>query len=86
MLKSVPRPSVLMCESPPTLENGAVEVTEVSIGSEATYSCNAGYEFSTTETTRTCLNDGMWSTEEIVCVEGEMMTMLIMESCSLIGL
>lgn len=55
------------CGVPPAIANGSVVATAVTYGSTATYTCSAGYSFSTATTTRTCQADGTWSTPGPVC-------------------
>jgi hypothetical protein len=55
------------CGVPPAIANGSVIATAVTYGSTATYTCSAGYSFSTAATTRTCQADGTWSTPVPVC-------------------
>ena len=50
-----------MCDTLPDPEGGSVELpAERTVGSEATYSCDDGYELSD-EVTRTCMEDMFWS-------------------------
>jgi Sushi repeat (SCR repeat) len=55
------------CGAPPAIANGSVVAPVVTYGSTATYTCSAGYSFSTATTMRTCQADGTWSTPAPVC-------------------
>lgn len=56
---------------PPSLENGEFTLSNNNIvGSIATYTCNGGYRFSTTTSTRTCQRNETWSMEDIQCEKG----------------
>ena len=49
------------------LENGAVEVTDTTFNSVATYSCNDGYNLVDGDMMRTCLASGTWSGSQPSC-------------------
>jgi CUB/sushi domain-containing protein len=54
----------------PTLEdipNGSVDMTGVTVGSTATYTCNDNYQLMGAST-RMCQPDGTWSGEEPMCI------------------
>ncbi|KAL4236643.1 biological adhesion [Mactra antiquata] len=55
------------CDSPGIILNGLMTYTGLSVGSEAQYACNQGFEISGTAT-RTCLEDLSWSDDAPVCV------------------
>ena len=61
-----------MCDDPPVLNKGSYTVDDMGlvVGTVAIYSCNAGYEFMTNYTTRKCLVNETWSTDDIECVLG----------------
>ena len=54
------------CEDLVPPANGSVEITGLSVGSVATYSCMEGLELNSTAV-RTCLDDGSWSGTEPAC-------------------
>ncbi|KAK3087358.1 hypothetical protein FSP39_005018 [Pinctada imbricata] len=54
------------CGAPPSLTNGATSSYTTSFGSTATYSCNAGYEGSTSPLSITCGVSG-WATPSFTC-------------------
>ena len=58
--------SAVMC--PPLLRqlSGIVLWTDLSVNSTATYTCNGGFELIGSEV-RTCLSNGVWSSDEPVC-------------------
>ena len=64
--------SLVTCpDPPPSLDNGDYTLSSNNIvGSIATYTCNEGYRFSTTATSRTCQLNEMWSMEDIQCQKG----------------
>ena len=47
--------------------NGAVIWTGLSTSSNATYTCDSGYQLSG-ERIRTCISSGMWSGQEPTCL------------------
>ncbi|KAG1714723.1 CUB and sushi domain-containing protein 3 [Nymphon striatum] len=49
------------CPSPPSIENGKITGTLYTFSAGIIYSCNKGYEPSTTVLTRYCLATGRWS-------------------------
>ena len=54
----------------PTLEdipNGSVDMTGVTVGSTATYTCNDNYQLMGAST-RMCQPNGTWSGEEPSCI------------------
>jgi len=59
-------PTVAECDPLKPPDKGDVELSGLTIGSHATYSCESGYELVGTEF-RTCLNNGLWSGEEPTC-------------------
>ena len=66
--------SVVTCPDPPSLTNGEFTLNNSNIvGSIATYTCNNGYRFNTTATSRTCQLNEMWSMEDIQCEKGWIM-------------
>ena len=55
------------CGPPPKLENGRRQYEETSIGAKATYTCNDGYQLTTSISQRECLLQAKWSNENITC-------------------
>ena len=67
----VPLPGITCPEQPPSLDNGDYTLSSSNIvGSIATYTCNEGYRFDTTATSRMCQSNEMWTTENIQCEKG----------------
>ena len=66
--------AVLNCEILTSPSNGRVVLSERTVGSEATYDCNEGFNLEGNET-RTCQSDGMWSGNEPTC-EGSYIPLL----------
>ena len=64
--------TVVTCPNPPpSLTNGEFTLSSSNIvGSIATYTCNEGYRFNTTATSRTCQLNEMWSMEDVQCEKG----------------
>ena len=52
--------AVVSCGELAGTDNGAVDVSDTTFNSTATYSCNDGYSI-VGDTTRTCLASGLWS-------------------------
>ena len=48
--------------------NGTIMVTEQTEGSDATYTCNKGYQLTDGNRTRTCMDTGMWSGQKPTCL------------------
>ncbi|CAI9533329.1 unnamed protein product [Staurois parvus] len=65
---AIPQCERLSCGDPGTIPNGRVTAPSFNVGSKATYTCNEGYMMNTTQTFRTCQEDGTWSTA-IACKE-----------------
>ena len=63
--------AVRQCSSPPSLENGGYEQGSTVVGAVVTYFCDKDYQLSTDAKTRTCLNDQIWSNEDIMCEKGK---------------
>ena len=58
------------CGLPPELDNGRVDYNSTLFGSVATYECNEDYFFDDgIKPTRTCLESGHWSNEDLLCSE-----------------
>ena len=58
------------CGPPPELDNGNMTFDSTLFGSVATYECDEDYFFDDgTQTTRTCLESGEWSNENLLCSE-----------------
>ena len=58
------------CGPPPEIDNGNVTFDSTLFGSVATYECDEDYFFDDgIKTTRTCLESGEWSNEDILCSE-----------------
>lgn len=59
------------CGTPPEVANGSVAAPTITVGSIATYSCNANFTFSppAAPKTRTCEATGRWSGAPPVCVD-----------------
>ncbi|KAL5019495.1 hypothetical protein ScPMuIL_002387 [Solemya velum] len=55
------------CGCPPEFPNAEAEYTELANGFFVGYSCVEGYESTISELTLGCLEDGSWSTGNIVC-------------------
>ena len=64
--------TVVTCpDPPPSLTNGEFTLSSSNIvGSIATYTCNNGYRFNTTATSRTCQLNEIWSMEDVQCEKG----------------
>lgn len=60
-------PTVVQCPSLSSPSNGRVRVSGRTPGSEARYSCNEGYQLEGS-VTRRCLNEGVWSSQEPICI------------------
>ena len=58
--------SVNDCGSLESPTNGGVVVTGTTVGSTANYFCNKGFEL-TSSSTRTCQNNGIWSSKAPAC-------------------
>ena len=58
--------AVMVCPDLPAPQDGMVEVRERTVGGEAVYRCNPGLVLRG-NTTRTCVEDGMWTGEQPVC-------------------
>ncbi|KAM4536515.1 sushi, von Willebrand factor type A, EGF and pentraxin domain-containing protein 1 [Odontesthes bonariensis] len=54
------------CESPPSPEHGRANVTDSSLGSTVTYSCEEGYELQG-EPVRRCVSGQLWTSDAPVC-------------------
>ncbi|XP_047448268.1 sushi, von Willebrand factor type A, EGF and pentraxin domain-containing protein 1 isoform X2 [Mugil cephalus] len=54
------------CETPPNPEHGWVNVTDASLGSMVTYTCEEGYELEG-EPVRHCLSGTLWTNDPPVC-------------------
>ena len=59
-------------------ENGKVEVSGQTRGSNATYSCNIGFELSGPETVQ-CTDEFLWSSDPPTCI-GEVLMHLLLYS------
>ncbi len=57
-------PAVVTCPALADPTNGTVGVPNNTYGSNATYTCNTGYNG---DTTRTCGDDGLWSGSDPTC-------------------
>ena len=58
------------CGPPPELDNGNVTFDSTLFGSVATYECDEDYFFDDgIKMTRTCLESGEWSNEDLQCSE-----------------
>ena len=67
---SPPSCDPLDCGGLPDPDNGSVDADETTFGSEATYSCDEGFELFGTES-RTCQVSGVWSDSAPECVSTE---------------
>ncbi|XP_023804740.1 sushi, von Willebrand factor type A, EGF and pentraxin domain-containing protein 1 isoform X3 [Oryzias latipes] len=54
------------CETPPNPEHGWVNVTDASVGSIVTYSCERGYELKG-ESVRQCISGHLWTSDAPTC-------------------
>ena len=70
--------TVVDCGPPPELDNGNVTFSSTLVDSVATYECDEDYFFDDdgTKTTRTCLDSGEWSNEDLLCSEFALETIL----------
>ncbi|GFR85002.1 sushi, von Willebrand factor type A, EGF and pentraxin domain-containing protein 1 [Elysia marginata] len=60
------------CGHPPRIRFAEVSFDSgTTVGSEAAYTCDVGYDFVGNQTTRTCESDGLWSREFIQCIPEE---------------
>ena len=66
-LKSVITSSLALCIELSNPDNGDVTWTGLTNGSTATYTCDSGYQL-TGYHNRTCLNTGVWSGQEPICI------------------
>ena len=57
-----------LCDELPDLGNGNITVTGQTEGSDATYTCNDGYQLTGGNSIRTCVDTGMWSGQEPTCL------------------
>ena len=57
---------VILCPSLPDIDNGMVEVSGLSPGGVATYTCDPGFIL-VGDPTRICRDNGTWSGEEPTC-------------------
>ena len=62
---------VMKCGSLSDVENGRVNVTDNTVGSIATYSCDHGFQL-VGKSKRTCLSSGVWSGNEPNCNKSEL--------------
>ena len=58
--------SLELCSELTDPDNGKVNLTGLTNGSTATYTCDNGYKLSRNQT-RTCLNTGVWSGQKPIC-------------------
>ena len=61
--------NIVMCPELPDPSNGAVVVSGLTVGSTASYTCDAGFELSE-NILRMCEVDGIWSGSEPLCESG----------------
>ncbi|KAG8455052.1 hypothetical protein GDO86_001318 [Hymenochirus boettgeri] len=66
--KPYPHCQILLCGLPPIVLNTVVVADTYTYGSTATYRCQDGYLMNKEVAVKTCLENGSWSLEEIVCV------------------
>ncbi|XP_073447245.1 sushi, von Willebrand factor type A, EGF and pentraxin domain-containing protein 1 isoform X2 [Aquarana catesbeiana] len=59
---------LLSCGPPPELPNTFPTGDSYTYGSVIEYRCQDGYIMDSNTATKTCLEDGSWSTEEILCI------------------
>lgn len=59
---------LIRCELLSNIEHGIVSYTAVTVGSEATYACDRGYEL-IGQYVRECQNDQFWSGSEPQCIQ-----------------
>ncbi|KAM4808468.1 sushi, von Willebrand factor type A, EGF and pentraxin domain-containing protein 1 [Rhinophrynus dorsalis] len=66
--KPYPRCQLLSCGLPPSILNAVMSGDSYTYGSMVEYRCQDGYEMISEVGRKTCLEDGVWSSEEISCV------------------
>ena len=59
--------AVIKCGSLDDPANGQVELSNITVGSSANYTCTQGYILSNGNNTRTCEVDGEWSGNTPIC-------------------
>lgn len=66
--KPYPICQLLSCRPPPIIPNAVITGSAYTFGSVVEYRCEDGYIMDGDMVTKSCLEDGSWSTEEITCV------------------
>ncbi|CAH2293998.1 sushi, von Willebrand factor type A, EGF and pentraxin domain-containing 1 [Pelobates cultripes] len=66
--KPYPSCQLISCGRPPTVLHTVAKGDTYTYGSKIEYRCEDGYMMDENVSTKTCLEDGFWSSEKIICV------------------
>ena len=73
---------IINCDQLFDPDNGDVELTDVTEGSTATYTCDEGFDLSG-DKFRTCQSNGQWSGSEPICEGIQHVTIVILKLSNL---